>query len=123
MPNSVQEVSCKGISCHQGEPITTGQGTQEPAEVCWQVLVELLSQLFPFLMSWETGLPSGRVSSWGAAVAFEEGCEVVSRHTEAWKRDGIKTMCSDCLIPWKSSSYDFNTKHILYWGYSRLIML
>ena len=73
MPNSVQEVFCKGISCHQGEPITTEQGTQEPAEVCWHVLVELLSRLFPFLMSWETRLPSGRVSSWGAAVAFEEG--------------------------------------------------
>ena len=48
MYNSVQEVFCKGIIYHQGELITTEQGTQEMAEVCQQVLVELLSQLFPF---------------------------------------------------------------------------
>ena len=48
MHNSVQEVFCEGISYHQGELITKEQGTQEMAEVCPQVLVELLSQLFPF---------------------------------------------------------------------------
>ena len=48
MHNSVQEVFCKGTSCHPGELITIGQGTQEMAEVCQWVLVELLSQLLQF---------------------------------------------------------------------------